>query len=76
MLTNRFIVFFIRNKATPEFLHVLIKELGLFCVKRKLFLISRKKNLLNFRKKKNVKLEKKAVLIKKIVQFLGFRKPH
>ena len=36
MLTNRFIVFFIRNKATPEFSHVLIKELGLFCVKRKL----------------------------------------
>ena len=29
-----------------------------------------------FQKKKNVKLEKKAVLIKKIVQFLGFRKPH
>ena len=40
------------------------------------FLISRKKISFEFQKKKNVKLEKKAVLIKKIVPFLGFRKPH
>ena len=40
------------------------------------FLTFRKKISFEFQKKKNVKLEKKAVLIKKIVQFLGFRKPH
>ena len=69
-------MFFIRNKATPEFSHVLIKELGLFCVKRKLFFNLWKKISFEFQKKKNVKLEKKAVLIMKIVPFLGFRKPH
>ena len=40
------------------------------------FLIFRKKISFEFQKKKNVKLEKKAVLIMKIVPFLGFRKPH
>ena len=35
-----------------------------------------KKNIFWISEKKNVKLEKKHVLIKKIVPFLGFRKPY
>ena len=73
-----FIVFFIRNKAPLSSHMSLLKNLA-YSVWREnfnFFLTFRKKISFEFQKKKNVKLEKKAVLIMKIVPFLGFRKPH
>ena len=70
-----FIVLFIRNEATL----CLLKDWLIMCEEKTLeifFQFSEKKTyFLNFWKKKNLKLEK-TVLIRKIVLFLGFRKPY